>query len=110
VAALALASSIGQIATAIPMVIATRRLRGPAALAGFGHATVAGIAAGAAGGAVGLAVTLLMPDGGALSEAGAGLIATLLAILVFGVIAYVLDREDLQTVVARFQGFTRNRT
>jgi putative peptidoglycan lipid II flippase len=110
VAALALASSIGQIATAIPMVIATRRLRGPAALAGFGHATMAGIAAGAAGGAVGLAVTLAMPDGGALSEAGAGLIATLLAILVFGVIAYVLDREDLQTVVAKFQGFTRNRT
>jgi len=110
VAALALASSIGQIATAIPMVVATRRLRGPAALAGFGHATMAGIAAAAAGAAVGLAVTLVMPDGGAVSEAGAGLIATLLAILVFGVIAYVLDREDLQTVVARFQGFTRNRT
>jgi putative peptidoglycan lipid II flippase len=110
VAALALASSIGQVATAIPMVIATKRLRGPAALAGFGHATLAGIAAGAAGAAVGLAATLLLPAGSAVSEAGMGLLATLLAIVVFGVIAYVLDREDLQTVAARFQRFTRNRT
>jgi hypothetical protein len=92
------------------MVISTRRMRGPAALTGFGHATMAGIAAGAAGAAVGLGATLMMPDGGAIAEAGGGLIATLLAILVFGVVAYVLDRDDLQAVAARFQRFTRNRT
>ena len=53
------------IAVTVPMVIATRRLRGSAAVAGLGHATFAGIAAGAAGSAAGLAVTLVMPTGGA---------------------------------------------
>jgi hypothetical protein len=57
-----------------------------------------------------LTATLVLPTDGAVSEAGVGLIATLLAIVVFGVLAYVLDREDLQSVVTRFQGFTRNRT
>ncbi|HVT69412.1 MAG TPA: lipid II flippase MurJ, partial [Trebonia sp.] len=45
VGALALASSLGQIAVAVPMTAATRRLRGPAAVAGAGHATLAGLAA-----------------------------------------------------------------
>jgi putative peptidoglycan lipid II flippase len=46
VAALALGNTIGQTAVAIPMVIATRRIRGPAAVQGIGHATVSGLAAG----------------------------------------------------------------
>ena len=64
VQALALASSVGFILVAVPTVAATRRLRGPAAVAGLGHATLAGIAAAAAGAAVGLAVTLVLPTGG----------------------------------------------
>ena len=48
VAALALGNTIGQTAVAIPMVIATRRIRGPAAVRGIGHATV--LRAGGRGG------------------------------------------------------------
>jgi putative peptidoglycan lipid II flippase len=110
VEALALASSTGFILVAIPTVIVTRRLRGPAAIAGLGHATLAGIAAAAAASAVGLAVTLVMPVGGNLLEVGSGLIATVLAIIVFGVVAYALDRGDLRAVAGRLRRFARGRT
>src|SRR6201996_7543651 len=82
VGALALVSSIGQITVAVPMVVATRRLRGPAAIAGLGHATLARIAAGGRPAAAGLGVTLVMPAGGKVFEACAGLAAALLAVVV----------------------------
>lgn len=107
VGALALASSVGQIAVAVPMVAATRRLRGPAAVAGLGRATLAGIAAGAAGAAAGLGVTLVLPAGGHVYEAGVGFVATLLAVVVFGVVAYALDKEDLQASLGRLRRFSR---
>ncbi len=110
VGALALASSIGQIAVAVPMVAATRRLRGPAAVAGLGHATLAGLAAAAAGSAAGLAVTLVMPTGGAVFETCAGAVSTALAIVVFGVVAYVLDKQDTRAVAGRVLRFVRSRT
>jgi len=110
VGALALASSIGQLATAIPMVAATRRLRGPAAVAGIGHATLAGIAAAAAGAAAGLAVALVMPTGGAVYEACAGAVATILAVVVFGAVAFALDKGDTRAAAARLRRFTRTRT
>jgi putative peptidoglycan lipid II flippase len=107
---LALASSTGFIVVTIPTVIATRRLRGPAAVAGLGHATLAGIAAAAAGAASGLAVTLVLPAGGNAMEIGAGFIATMLAVLVFCVVAYALDRDDTRVAVDRLRRFARNRT
>ena len=110
VGALALASSIGQLATAIPMVAATRRLRGPAAVAGIGHATLAGIAAAAAGAAAGLAIALAMPTGGAIYEACAGAVATILAVAVFGAVAFALDKGDTRAAAARLRRFTRTRT
>jgi putative peptidoglycan lipid II flippase len=110
VGALALASSIGQLATAIPMVAATRRLRGPAAVAGIGHATLAGIAAAAAGAAAGLAIALVLPTGGAIYEACAGAVATILAVAVFGAVAFALDKGDTRAAAARLRQFTRTRT
>jgi putative peptidoglycan lipid II flippase len=110
VGALALASSVGQIVVAVPMVLATRRLRGPAAVAGVGHATLAGIAAAAAGAAAGLAVTLVMPTGGAIIDTCVGAVAALLAVVVFGVVAYALDKGDTRAVVARLRRFVRRRT
>jgi putative peptidoglycan lipid II flippase len=110
VGALALASSAGQIAVAVPMVVATRRLRGSASVAGLGHATFAGIAAAAAAAAAGLAVALVMPTGGAVLETGVGAVSTLLAIVVFGVVAYALDKGDVRSAVGRIQRFARNRT
>lgn len=110
VGALALASSIGQLATAIPMVAATRRLRGPAAVAGIGHATLAGVAAAAAGAAAGLAIALVMPTGGAIYEACAGAVATILAVAVFGAVAFALDKGDTRAAAARLRRFARTRT
>jgi putative peptidoglycan lipid II flippase len=107
VEALAVSSSVGFIVVTVPTVLATKRLRGPAAVARLGHATLAGIAAAAAAGAVGLAVTLLLPTGGNVTEVGSGLIAGLLAILVFGVVAYVLDKGDTRVALLRLRRFTR---
>jgi putative peptidoglycan lipid II flippase len=109
VGALALASSVGQLAVSVPMVIATRRLRGPAAVAGLGHATLAAIAAAAAGAAAGLLTTLALPTGGNVFEVGAGFIAAMTAVLVFGVVAYALDRGDTRAALNRLARFTRNR-
>jgi putative peptidoglycan lipid II flippase len=110
VGALALASSIGQLATAVPMVIATRRLRGPAAVAGLGHATLAGLAAGAAGAAAGLAVTLVIPRGGTVFEGAVGVLSLLLATVVFGAVAFALDKGDVRAAAGRLRLFARNRT
>jgi putative peptidoglycan lipid II flippase len=99
--ALALASSVGQLAVTVPMVVVTRRLRGPAAVTGVTRATLAGIAAAAAGSAAGLAVTLALPAGGSLYEVGAGVVATVLAIVVFTVVMYLLDPGDLRAAAGR---------
>jgi putative peptidoglycan lipid II flippase len=87
------------------MVVATRRIRGPAAVAGYGRASLAGIAAAAAGSAAGLAATLTIPTGGGIFEVGAGAVSMLLAIVVFGAVAYLLDREDLRAVAERLRRY-----
>ena len=109
VPALALAGAVGLLAVAIPMVIVTRRLRGRAAVAGVGHAAAAGIAASAAGAAAGLAVILIAPGGGKFAQAGDGALAAALAVLVFGLVAYALDRGDLRAVAGRARRLARTR-
>jgi putative peptidoglycan lipid II flippase len=103
VAALALGNTIGQTAVAIPMVIATRRIRGSAAVQGVGHATLSGLAAGLAAAAVGVGVCLAAPVSGKLLDFGVAVGAASGAVLVFGAVAYVLDRGDLKTVLARLR-------
>jgi putative peptidoglycan lipid II flippase len=100
VAALALGTTIGQTVVAIPMVIVTRRICGPAAVQGVTHAGLAGLVAGAVGAAVGAAVSLAVPlhhkiEAFALSIPAAGF-----AIIAFGIVAYLLDDGDLRAVLA----------
>jgi putative peptidoglycan lipid II flippase len=109
VAALALGSTVALLAVAVPMVFAVRRLRGPAAMAGLGHATLAGLVAGGIGSAVGVGVCVALPTGGKVFEAGIGALAALVALLAFGVWAYALDRGDLRMVAARLRRFARRR-
>jgi putative peptidoglycan lipid II flippase len=109
VAALALGNTIGQTALAIPIIVATRRIRGPAAVQGLGHATLSGLAAGAAGAAVGVTVCLASPTGGKLLAAGVAVLAASGAVIAFGAVAFLLDRGDLKTIVARFRRMTRRR-
>jgi putative peptidoglycan lipid II flippase len=103
VAALALGNTIGQTVVAIPMVIATRRVCGPDAVRGVGHATLAGLAAGAASAGAGVAVSLATPAHDKLIAVVLAVVAAGCAVIAFGVVAYLLDRGDLKTVLARLR-------
>jgi putative peptidoglycan lipid II flippase len=100
VVALALGTTIGQSVAAIPLVFMTRRICGRPALHGVGHATLAGLAAGVAGAAAGVAISLAVPVHGKLASFAVALPAAAVAILVFGVVAYLLDDGDLKAVLA----------
>ena len=110
VAALALANTIGQSLLAVPLVIATRRICGRAAVEGTGHAALAGLAAGVVGAAVGVAVSLVGSGGGKLLAAGVAVVAATCATAAFGVVAFVLDRGDLRAVVRRLRRAARSRS
>jgi putative peptidoglycan lipid II flippase len=107
--ALAAASSAGFLLVTVPTVLAVRRLRGAAAVAGLGHATLAGIAGSASGAAVGLLVTVVVPAGGNVGEVATGVVAGTAAVIVFGLVAYALDGEDMRVALSRLQRVTRNR-
>jgi putative peptidoglycan lipid II flippase len=110
VGALALGTTIGQIAAAIPLVIITRRIRGPAAVHGVGRATLAGLAAAAAGAMAGGAVSNALHVSHRLLDAGVGAAAACCAIIAFGVVAFLLDDGDLRAGLVRLQQlFTRLR-
>ena len=100
VAALALGTTIGHTVVAIPLVFVTRRICGPAAVHGAGHATLAGLAACAAGSAAGLAVSLLVPLHHKLVALVVAVPAAGCAIIAFGVVAYFLDNGDLKAALA----------
>ena len=110
VAALALGATIGQTVVAIPLVAVTRRICGPAAVRGAGHATVAGLAACAAGAAVGVAVSLAVPLHHKLDAVALAVPAVGGAILAFGLVAYFLDDGDLKAVLAWVRRVTRPRS
>jgi putative peptidoglycan lipid II flippase len=101
VAALALGNTIGQTVAAIPLVIVTRRMRGKAALQGIGRATMAGIGAAAVGALVGAIVSLALPTSHKLFDIGDGVLATGCAIVAFGIVAFLLDRQDVRAMLER---------
>jgi len=100
VAMLALAVTIGQTVAAIPLFFVTRRICGPAAIQGAGHATLAGLAACAVGSAVGVGVSLAVPLHHKLEAAAVAVPAGGCAILAFLAVAWLLDDGDLKTVLA----------
>jgi len=100
VAALALGNTIGQTVVDVPMVVATRRICGAAAVQGVDHAALAGLSAGAAGAAAGVAVSLAAPVTGKLQAFTLAVPAAACAVLVFGVVAYLLDDGDLRITLA----------
>ena len=100
VAALALGITIGQTAVAVPLVFITRRICGPAAVAGVGHAALAGLAACAAGAVAGVAVSLALPLHHKLEAVALAVPAACCATIAFGVVAYFLDDGDLKAVLA----------
>jgi putative peptidoglycan lipid II flippase len=101
VAGLAAGNTIGMTVVAIPFVIVTRRVLGPASVHGLRRATAAGLAAAVVAGLVGAAVSVAIPVHHKLAEAGAGAMAAVCVIAVFAVIAVRLDDGDLRAVLAR---------
>jgi putative peptidoglycan lipid II flippase len=99
-AMLALGTTIGQTVVAVPLVFVTRRICGPAAVHGVGHATLAGLVACAAGAVVGVAVSLAVPLHHKLVAVVVAVPAAGCAIIAFGVVAYFLDDGDLRAVLA----------
>jgi hypothetical protein len=68
---------------------------------------LAALAAGTVGAAVGVAVSLADTGGGKLLSAGIAVVAAACATVAFGVIAFLLDRGDLRTVVGRLRRLRR---
>ncbi len=110
VAALALGNTIGQTVVAVPLVIVTRRICGPAAVQGVSHAALAGLAAGAAGAAAGVAVSMAVPVHHKLEAFALAVPAAGCAIIAFGVVAYLLDDGDLRVILARVRRAIRPRS
>ena len=94
----------------VPLVIATRRICGPAAVRGVGHAAMAGLAAGVVSAAVGVGVSLAAPASGKILAAGVAVVAAGCAVIVFGAVAYLLDRGDLKAVLGRLRRIVRSRS
>jgi putative peptidoglycan lipid II flippase len=102
VAALATGNTVGVTVVAIPIVIVTRRVLGPASVQGVGRATLVGLAAAAGAGLVGFGVSLALPMHHKLIAIGVGALAAACAAVVFCVIALRLDDGDLRLIMARF--------
>lgn len=107
VAALGLGSTAGQTIVAIPLVLAVRRIRGRAAVAGTGRATLAGLAAACAGAITGVGVSLagmaISPAGSAAVAGGVAVLAAAAAAISFAVVACVLDNWVLRAARALLQ-------
>jgi putative peptidoglycan lipid II flippase len=109
VAMVALGITVGQLVTAVPMLLVLGRIRGRSALKGVGRAAFASVAAGIAAGDVGLLVSVALPTKGALHDVATGALAAAVAVVVFGLVAYLLDRGDLRMVAGRLRRFIRSR-
>ncbi len=101
VGALAMGNTVGLIVVAIPLVIVTRRVLGPASVQGVGRATLAGLAAAVGAGLVGFGISLALPVNHKLAAVGAGALAAGGSVLVFGAIALRLNDGDLRVILAR---------
>ena len=110
VGALSLATTVSVFLVAPPMVLATRRIRGAAAVQGVGHATVASLAAATAAAVVGAAATMAVPAGGKLHDAASAVLAAVAALAVFGVIVYALDKDDFRAAAQPLRRLARLRS
>jgi len=103
VPALGLGSTIGLTAAGLALTAAVRRACGAAALRATARAAGAGILAAAAGAAAGAAAAELVPTPGLLLDAAGALTASVCALAVFAIVAYLLDGGELRAALARIR-------
>jgi putative peptidoglycan lipid II flippase len=101
VAMLALGNSIGLTAAGVALFAAVRRFCGEAALQGTLRTVASGLAAATAGAGVGTAVAILVPTAGREQAVGSAILAALGALAAFALVAYLLDRGELQAAIER---------
>ena len=101
VAMLALGNTIGLTAAGLALLIAVRRVRGPAALTGAGRAAISGLAAAAAGAGAGAAIAAAFPSAGTAAEGLIAALAGLAALAAFAGVALVLDGGELRAAAVR---------
>jgi putative peptidoglycan lipid II flippase len=109
VGALALGSAAGTIAAAIPLLIYTRRVCGPAAVRGAGRATFAGLTAACVGTAAGVGVATALPYTSRVLAAGAGAAAVGVALVAFVVVALLLDGPSMRPMLGALLRARRSR-
>jgi putative peptidoglycan lipid II flippase len=101
VAALAAATTIGQVAVAVPLILATRAIRGAPSVQGVWHAAGAGLVACAFASAAGMYIAYKIPDSGKLWDVATAIIAALGAIAAYAVVVFTLDRGDVRVIAAQ---------
>ena len=109
VAALGFGTSIGQTAVAIPLVFATRRIRGKAALDGAGRATLVGFVACVVASVAAVAVITAMSPASKPMFVVAALLATACAVAAFGAVTYLLAPGDLRAIAVAVASRTARR-
>jgi putative peptidoglycan lipid II flippase len=101
VAALGLGNTIGLTAAGVTLVAAVRRACGRAALQATARSAGAGILAAAAGAAAGAGAAWLLPAPNLTMDAVGAVAAAACALIVFGLVAYLLDGGALRAAVGR---------
>jgi putative peptidoglycan lipid II flippase len=102
---LALGNTVGLTAAGLALLVAVRRARGPAALAGTGRVAVSGLTAAVAGvvagGGAAAALTAALPSAGPVADALIAVLAASCAVAAFGLVAYLPDGSELRAAVTR---------
>jgi putative peptidoglycan lipid II flippase len=107
VAALALGYTIGHTAATVPVLVVTRRIRGPASVEGVGRSALVGLAGAAAGAVTGVVVTLALPAAHRLIYAGVGVVAACGSVALFGIVSYALGSAESRAMVKRLRKVRR---
>jgi putative peptidoglycan lipid II flippase len=94
-------NTLGLVVAGLAGLIAVRRARGPAAVAGTARAGLAALAGAVAGAVSAGAVSAVVPVSGALPNVALAAAAALVAVAGFAAVAFLIDRDDLGTVAAR---------
>lgn len=110
VAALALGYSIGQTGATVPLLVVTRRIRGPASVQGVGRSALVGLAGAAAGAATGAVVAIMLPASHRLMYAGVGVVAASASVALFGIVSYALGNAESRAMMNRLSKVRRLRT
>jgi putative peptidoglycan lipid II flippase len=101
VPALAAAMSVGMVLGAVAILLVLRREGGPGVLAGLARATLAALVGAVLAGAAGWAVSLPADDAGVGSAVVFSVLSGLAVVLVYAVVAVVLDRADVRALRRR---------